>query len=105
LFPLELPLSPMRVFAIGIENAFDMSVECSQDPDPCEPSGRLSPPPATALRRHAFRRSELVASEVCYRHSRNADKRVRRAKAPLYVGESGFLIVKMSVGRIDLAMA
>jgi hypothetical protein len=26
----------------------------------------------------------------------------RRAKAPLYVGESGFLIVKMSVGRTDL---
>jgi hypothetical protein len=40
-----------------------------------------------------------------YRRSRNADKRVRRAIAPLYVGESGFLIVKMSVGRTDLAMA
>jgi hypothetical protein len=70
-----------------------------------EAAGYLGGRPDGARPRHAFRWSKLVVSEVCYRRSRNADKRVRRAEAPLSVGESGFLIVKMSVGRTDLALA
>jgi hypothetical protein len=34
LIPLELPLSPIRVFAIGIERALDVSVQCPQHPYP-----------------------------------------------------------------------
>jgi hypothetical protein len=34
LFSLELPLPPMRVFAVGVEHALDVAVQRPQDADP-----------------------------------------------------------------------
>jgi hypothetical protein len=35
LIPLQLPLSPMRVFARGVELPHDMPVQCPHDADAC----------------------------------------------------------------------
>jgi hypothetical protein len=37
--PLELPLAPIVVFAIGVERAFDAPIYRFHDTDPCEHGG------------------------------------------------------------------
>jgi hypothetical protein len=40
--PLQLPLAPMGVFAIGIEHALDVAVQCPHDADSRQHRGTAS---------------------------------------------------------------